>query len=108
MDQVEISDLPAPSVGQIVSGTLLSCPPTTTVCEAARLMRSARCSSIVVVEDEVALGIWTERDALAIDFSDPGCFDQPIASVMTLSVKGINRKATIREALKTSATIAGT
>ena len=61
-------------------------------------MRNARCSSIVVVEDEVALGIWTERDALAIDFADPRCFDHSIASVMTPSVKGINRKATIREA----------
>ena len=98
MDSAEFHDFPVTCVGQIANGTLLSCLPTTTVCEAARLMRQAHCSSIVVLEDDAALGIWTERDALAFDFANPRCFDQPISAVMNASVKVIDRRATIKEA----------
>ena len=77
------------TAGQIVSRRLLTCPPDTPVAEAASLMRRDRCSSIVVVEAEQPVGIWTERDALALDFGNPGVFDLPISALMTKAVKSV-------------------
>jgi len=85
-------------VGQIVSGRLLECRPETSVAEAARLMRLHRCSSIVVVENGHAIGIWTERDALKLDFSDVAAYDQPIGESMTRKVKSIEGDTLISDA----------
>lgn len=90
-------DMPVRTVGQIVSGELLTCGLDTTVSEAAALMRTSRCSSVVVVADGLPVGIWTERDALCLDFSSQS-FDQPIALHMTKVVKSIDQQASISEA----------
>ena len=37
-------------------------------------MSERRVSSILVVEDDRVVGIWTERDALRVDFDDPTTF----------------------------------
>ena len=92
------ADTPTRSVGQLISGTLLSCPPEMKVCDAAKLMRAAHCSSIVIIKDESLLGIWTEHDALAIDFAQTRVFDQPISSVMTQPVKVIDCNVLVNEA----------
>jgi len=86
------------TVGQIVSGRLLSCPPDTALSEAARLMRSRSCSSIIIVENNLPVGIWTERDALSLDLSDPDSFDRPISEVMTRGVKSVEVDTLISEA----------
>ena len=87
------------AIERIVQKELLSCPPTTTVLDAARRMAQARCSSIVIVDaDGKAIGIWTERDALAVDFSDAASFDRPISAVMSTPVKTIPVNTTIGEA----------
>ena len=44
--------------------TLLTAPPETSVAEAARKMASAATGAIVVVDAEVVVGIFTERDAV--------------------------------------------
>jgi diguanylate cyclase (GGDEF)-like protein/PAS domain S-box-containing protein len=92
------TDTPVRSVGQLVSGHLLSCPPDTTVSEAACLMRASHCSSIVIVEDGLPVGIWTERDALTIDLARPRVFDQPISAVMTQPVQVIDGNASVSAA----------
>ena len=61
-------------IGEIVCRDLLECGPAVPLHEAARRMSERRVSSILVVEDDVVLGIWTERDALAVDFDDPATF----------------------------------
>lgn len=91
-------DPPSRTVGDVASRGLLSCAPSTTVSNAARLMADAHCSSILVVEDGRAVGIWTERDALAIDFADPANFDRPISSAMASPVRTIAASAGIGEA----------
>lgn len=93
-----LPDVPVQTVGQIVSGRLLTCPPATPVAEAARLMRENHCSSIVIVADGVPAGIWTEQDALALDFDRPGAFDRPVGEVMTPSVKSIDAAAAVHVA----------
>ncbi len=88
---------PARTARQMVSGNLHSCAPDATVSEVAGVMQERHCSSMVIVEGGLPCGIWTERDALAIDFADPQAFDQPISKVMTQPVKVIDGNATISE-----------
>jgi len=77
------------SVAQIIQGAILVCAPDTPVQQAAERMSSARCSSIIVSDGSGAVGIWTERDALAIDFSSDEALNQPISAVMSHPVKSI-------------------
>lgn len=79
------------TVGQIVRGRILECAPDLAIDEAARRMGVARVSSILVVEDDVPVGIWTERDALAIDFDHPDSFSRPIGEVMSAPVRTVTR-----------------
>ncbi|HAF54412.1 MAG TPA: histidine kinase, partial [Thauera sp.] len=62
------------SVGEVICRDLLECGPDVPLHEAARRMSERRVSSILVVENDAVLGIWTERDALAVDFDDPETF----------------------------------
>ena len=43
---------------------LVAAPPGMSVCEAAKLMREAKVSAVLVVESERLIGIFTERDAV--------------------------------------------
>ena len=89
------NDLP---LEQIVQRSLLNCAPETTLREAAARMVEARCSSIVVMEGETPVGIWTERDALKADWSEGCSFDRPIREVMSAPVKRIDGRLTLGEA----------
>ncbi|MCZ4304139.1 EAL domain-containing protein [Zoogloeaceae bacterium G21618-S1] len=79
------------TVGQIVRGSILECAPDLAIHEAARRMSTAHVSSILVVEDDVPVGIWTERDALAIDFDHPDSFNRPVRDVMSAPVRTVTR-----------------
>ena len=83
---------------RIVRKHILSCPPDTAVVDAARLMAEGRCSSIVVTEAGRPVGIWTERDALKIDFGDGEAVSQPVSRVMSSPVKTINGKISVGDA----------
>jgi len=83
------------AVERIVKREILSCSPDTTVLDAARKMAELRCSSIIVVEDGKPIGIWTERDALAIDFEATADFHRPIAEVMSHPIKTVHYKTSI-------------
>ena len=61
-------------------------------------MNEARCSSILVMDGGKAVGIWTERDALAMNFSDPAAFERPIAEVMNAPVKTLHHQCSLGEA----------
>ncbi len=61
-------------------------------------MADARCSSILVTCDDVIAGIWTERDALNVDFSDPTILSQPISGVMSSPILTLSHNSTIGEA----------
>ena len=86
------------TIDLIVQRHLLSCSATATVCDAARLMAEARCSSIVVVDRNRPIGIWTERDALKLNFADETAMSRPIAEVMSAPVMTIALGATVGEA----------
>ena len=82
------------SVGEIIGRDLLECAPDVPLHEAARRMSERRVSSILVVEDDAVQGIWTERDALAVDFDDPATFTMAVREAM--SARRATRRVTSR------------
>ncbi|CAM5286497.1 EAL domain-containing protein [Thauera mechernichensis] len=76
-------------IGEIVSPVVLECGPERPVHEAAALMSERRVSSVIVVEGGEAVGIWTERDALAVDMSDPAAFTRPLREVMSAPLRTV-------------------
>ncbi len=93
-----VTSVPERTVGDIASRDLLSCPPGTSVGDAARRMFEAHHSSIIIVENGRAVGIWTERDALSIDFSSPAGFERSISAAMASPVRTITASASVSEA----------
>jgi len=88
-DSLHLAASDALRVGTIAQGDLLECGPDTALFEAACLMEARRVSSILVVENDEVCGIWTERDTLAIDFTQPAVFTRPIREVMSAPVYSV-------------------
>jgi len=86
------------TIERIIHPHILSCPPHTPLSVAAQRMAEVHCSSILVVEEGKALGIWTEQDALVLDFSDPSYSSVPISQVMSSPVKTIYHQTSVGEA----------
>ena len=85
-------------IGRLVSGPLLDCPPTMPIRDAARQMALRRCSTIVVVDgDGRPVGIWTERDALAIGSEGIASW-QPISTVMNPTVRTLPASTRLHDA----------
>jgi diguanylate cyclase (GGDEF)-like protein/PAS domain S-box-containing protein len=80
------------------SGVLLHCDPDTTIATAAAMMAERSVSSILVIRNDDVLGIWTERDALAIDFTSSSIFAQPVSSVMSSPVISVPTYMPMQEA----------
>lgn len=68
------------------TGVLLQCELDTTIADAAARMSENSVSSILITDGVTVVGIWTEHDALAIDFADPAKFRQPVSTVMSSPV----------------------
>lgn len=88
-------DLP---IGRIMRTGLLTCGPDTPLCEAAARMAERRCSSILVVEAGRPVGIWTEHDALKVDFADLESVQRPIAREMSSPVASLPSGTPVGEA----------
>ena len=84
-------------VGEIIGRNLLECAPDEPLHEAARRMSERRVSSILVVEDDRVVGIWTERDALRVDFDDPATFALPVRAVMSSPVRVVSTATPLHE-----------
>lgn len=84
-------------VHQILRSRILECTPDTPLHEAARRMNDERVSSILVVENDSAVGIWTERDALVVDFRDPASFNRPIHELMSAPVRTVPSDIALQE-----------
>ncbi|MCK7547279.1 diguanylate cyclase domain-containing protein [Marinobacter koreensis] len=80
------------------TGLLLQCRPETTVAEAAARMSEHNVSSILVSDGGNIVGIWTEHDALAVDFSEPERLEQPVSNVMSSPVLTLPHDMEIGEA----------
>lgn len=87
----------AVTVGDIVHRELVECSPDTPLHTAARLMAEARVSSILVMEAGKVVGIWTERDALSVDFSDSSAFASPVSASMSSPVRTVTEDVSLQE-----------
>jgi signal transduction histidine kinase len=76
---------------------VLTCRATMPLFEAARLMRDGNCSSVIVEDQGDYVGIWTERDALKIDFGCPEAFQVPIHTVMSSPLRGIHYNTSVSD-----------
>ncbi|MCE8034527.1 EAL domain-containing protein [Billgrantia tianxiuensis] len=85
-------------IERIMQTGLLTCEPDTPLWMAAERMAARQCSSVIVVKAGQPLGIWTERDALAVNFSDPDAGRLPISQAMSQPVASLHRTTTISEA----------
>ncbi|MES0490260.1 MAG: EAL domain-containing protein [Leptospirales bacterium] len=88
------SELP---VSEAVSKLIVYCSPETSLCDAAKIMTRSGCSSILIKENDKYIGIWTEFDALKIDFAHPYSYKLPISKVMSSPVMTISNSLTMRE-----------
>ncbi len=87
-----------PTLDKILSPHLVTCQPAAAISEVAQLMQDAKCSSILIVENGEPVGIWTEHDALELDFSDPHMLETPVGQVMSAPLITIAKNVTVSEA----------
>ncbi len=89
------------TVGGLITRSLVSVRPDSTVREAARLMRENRVGSVVVLDEAGRLaGILTERDIAYRVVAEGRSYDTLVGEVMTRDVITIREDATIAEAAR--------
>ncbi|MES1942242.1 PAS/PAC sensor-containing diguanylate cyclase/phosphodiesterase [Salinisphaera sp. T5B8] len=88
-------DLP---VERVMQTGLLSCERNTPLHVAAARMAERRCSSMLVMENGRAVGIWTEHDCLYLDFADAAAMRRPIDQAMRQPIATIGADASVGEA----------
>ena len=77
---------------------LLECRAETSVGAAAALMRDARCGSILVRQNGLIAGIWTETDALTGSWQTEADLEQPVSAFMSSPVKTVAAGTSLDEA----------
>ena len=82
-------------VRTVMSSNLLSVPPTETVRGAAQAMAERRVSSAFVVEDDVLLGIVTDRDLRVRVVAAGLSSDTPVSEIMTPDLEWVEGSETI-------------
>jgi diguanylate cyclase (GGDEF)-like protein/PAS domain S-box-containing protein len=92
---------PPLTLADLVQRDLVRCDPELSLGEAARAMRRAGVSSVLVEDPNgQPLGIWTERDILRLDLSDPAKHRQPLRTQMSTPVRGLGAQGSPAEALE--------
>lgn len=86
------------TIGRIASTHFLTCGADTSVRMAAERMSASRYSSILVVDAGKVVGIWTERDALAVPLDNPQALERPIRLVMSAPVISATAETSVEEA----------
>ncbi len=89
------------TVGQMIGrDRALRTGPKTPVGEVARLMAEGRCGSILVMEGEELLGIFTERDALRRVLAEGRPVETAVEQVMTRQPDTIEAGASAADAIR--------
>lgn len=86
------------TIGRIASTHFLTCGADTSVWMAAERMSASRYSSILVVDAGKVVGIWTERDTLAVPLDNPQALERPIRLVMSAPVISAAAETSVEEA----------
>ncbi|MBN3561183.1 EAL domain-containing protein [Aliamphritea spongicola] len=77
---------------------VLTCTPDISLKTATAMMQAENCSSIVIVADQIPVGIWTEADALRVDFTDTASLNRPVSAFMSTSLYTIDMQTTLDDA----------
>ena len=85
------------TVGDVATKRILQCDHEESVAVVARRMHQEGRSSIIVMRDGEAVGIWTERDALVMDFTTSSSMDAPIGAVMSAPIKTVSENTSLHE-----------
>ena len=85
------------SIKELTQTSLLTCPPHETMHHAAVKMAESKCSAILVTVDDEIIGIWTERDALKLDFSSPEARSTAISEGMSSPIICVNENMSLEE-----------
>jgi CBS domain-containing protein len=71
---------------EIMQTDLVTCPPTATVAEAARVMSQRSVGACLVMEGPTLRGVFTERDLLRMAATGEDVRGRPVSQAMTTSV----------------------
>ncbi len=93
-----------PTVADILSKLdarrLASLPPTATVRDALQLMADRNIGSVLIMQGEALLGIFTERDyARKLALKGLASADTPLADVMTAKLYVVSPRQTVQECM---------
>ncbi|OMH32134.1 EAL domain-containing protein [Motiliproteus sp. MSK22-1] len=86
------------SISSIVQRQVITCSPDLPLIDASKLMREHACSSIIVVQDEIPIGIWTEGDSLKIDYGASDLLSTEISQLMSSPLSSISNELSLDEA----------
>lgn len=90
------------TIRSIIEGQeILTAPATTTVCDAARMMKQRRVGAMLVLEDGRLAGVFTERDALfRVVAEGIDATSTPVAEVMTANPQTVHPDDSFTRALE--------
>ncbi|RQH05787.1 EAL domain-containing protein [Paraburkholderia dinghuensis] len=84
-------------ISNLITRPIVACAPDTSVRDVVRRILFESCSSIVVMDDVTAVGIWTEKDALFAG-EDPRVLDLPISTAMSAPLLTLDAQTSLGEA----------
>lgn len=93
-----------PAVKDIMTKNVLTIDVNQTVYEAAQLMSAKGIGCLVVTENDVAVGIVTERDFLRRIVAERASFDLKISAIMSKSLIIVDPDTSVRDAARLMAT----
>jgi CBS domain-containing protein len=89
-----------PAVKDIMTKTVVTIDVNQTVYEAAQLMSAKVIGCLVVTENDVAVGIVTERDFLRRIVAERASFDLKISAIMSKSLITVDPDTSVRDAAR--------
>ncbi|GGO74214.1 EAL domain-containing protein [Bowmanella pacifica] len=87
-----------PTVAELASRDLVTCPPDTAIRDVAKLMQSHQVSCVLVKDNEDIVGIWTESDAKSIDFDATHHYQTPVSKLMSYPVIQVQGNTLLNDA----------
>ncbi|VAX27905.1 diguanylate cyclase/phosphodiesterase (GGDEF & EAL domains) with PAS/PAC sensor(s) [hydrothermal vent metagenome] len=84
-------------VQDVVHPHILECKPSETLRRVTERMSEHASTAVLVIENDQAIGIWTEKDVLNFDFLTSNASTTSISEVMCLPVKTISGSMTLND-----------
>lgn len=86
------------ALDNVVERRVVTCSKETTLREATKLMHQRHCSSIIITQENIPIGIWTEADALKVNIRQSSIFDCEISRFMSSRIHTIKIEMSLNDA----------